>query len=63
MASCPSFFLHSFYCSISLYSFTDNNYKIKVMAVLIPEKKRSFYGYLFLLYKNFKRQVREYKWK
>ncbi|ESJ99478.1 hypothetical protein G759_04552, partial [Escherichia coli HVH 98 (4-5799287)] len=38
--------------SISLHSFTDNNYKIKVMAVLIQENKRSFYGYLFLLYRR-----------
>ncbi|AKM33873.1 TPA: hypothetical protein HH828_003630 [Escherichia coli] len=37
---------------LSLHSFTDNNYKIKVMAVLIPEKKRSCYGLLFLLYKR-----------
>ncbi|ALY15801.1 hypothetical protein ACN002_4343 [Escherichia coli] len=49
MASGPSLFLHY---SISLHSFTDNNYKIKVMAVLIQENKRSFYGYLFLLYKR-----------
>lgn len=47
------FFLHCFsHYSISLHSFTDNNYKIKVMAVLIQENKRSFYGYLFLLYKR-----------
>ena len=53
MASGPSLFLHSFsHCSISLHSFTDNNYKIKVIAVLIPEKKRSCYGLLFLLYKR-----------
>ncbi|EOV09543.1 Uncharacterised protein [Escherichia coli] len=53
MASGPSFFLHCFsHYSISLHSFTDNNYKIKVMAVLTQENKRSFYGYLFLLYKR-----------
>ncbi|STG51265.1 Uncharacterised protein [Escherichia coli] len=53
MASGPSLFLHYFsHYSISLHSFTDNNYKIKVMAILIQENKRSFYGYLFLLYKR-----------
>lgn len=53
MASGPSLFLHCFpHCSIRLHSFTDNNYKIKVMAVLIQENKRSFYGYLFLLYRR-----------
>ncbi|EFJ62699.1 hypothetical protein HMPREF9553_01191, partial [Escherichia coli MS 200-1] len=43
-------------------SFTDNNYKIKVMAVLIQENKHSFYGYLFLLNRRIL-QVRKYKWK
>ena len=50
------------HCSISLHSFTDNNYKIKVMAVLIQENKHSFYGYLFLLNRRIL-QVRKYKWK